>query len=188
MSDSHGNGIHFSRAYIPLNSRSHLEQVDYTINSDGIPCCPADPALLMKYECTSRLKSGVIRYEFVCPKMRRVYNPATKKTHQQCFYENPCTASSCGRVVYPYPEKDLRTYSGALRGTTEWDENYKVRTNVKRSINHIKDSFCLAGRKTQNETTLHADLLLARITQLLGVLLADIHQHQYLRSLKPLIA
>ncbi|WP_330610895.1 hypothetical protein [Enterocloster citroniae] len=64
-----------------------------------------------------------------------------------------------------------------------------VRTTVERSINHIKDSFCLAGRKTQNETTLHADLLLAGITQLLGVLLADkIHQHQYLRSLKPLIA
>lgn len=161
-----------------MNSRSHLEQVDYTINSDGIPCCPADPALLMKYEATSRLKRGAIRYKFVCPKMRWVYNSATKKAHRQCFCENPCTTSSCGRMVYLYPEKDLRTYPDALRGTPEWDETYKVRTTVERSINHIKDSFCLAGRKTQNEKTLHADLLLAGITQLLGVLLADkIHQH-----------
>ncbi len=54
------------------------------------------------------------------------------------------------------------------------------------SINHFKDSFGLAGRRTQNEQTLHADLLLAGITQLIGVLLADkIHQHQYIRSLKP---
>lgn len=37
--------------------------------------------------------------------------------------------------------------------------------------------------------TLHADLLLAGITQLLTVIVADkIHQHQYIRSLKPLIA
>ena len=52
-----------------------------------------------------------------------------------------------------------------------------------------KDSFCIAGRRTQNEKTLHADLLLAGITQLVTVMVADkIHQHQYLRSLKPLIA
>ena len=36
---------------------------------------------------------------------------------------------------------------------------------------------------------LHADLLLAGIAQLVTVIVADkIHQHQYIRSLKPLIA
>jgi len=46
-----------------------------------------------------------------------------------------------------------------------------------------------AKRQTQNEKTLHADLLLAGITQLVPVLVADkIHQHQYIRSLKSLIA
>ena len=46
-----------------------------------------------------------------------------------------------------------------------------------------------AGRRTQNEKTLHADLLLSGITQLITVVLANkIHQHKYLRSLKPLIA
>ena len=67
-------------------------------------------------------------------------------------------------MVYIYPEKNLRMYPGTLRGTAEWDDTYKTRTTVERSINHIKDSFGLAGRKTQNEKTLHADLLLARIT------------------------
>ena len=75
------------------------------------------------------------------------------------------------------------------RGSTEWDETYKIRVNVEKSINHFKDSFCIAGRRTQNEKTLHADLLLAGITQLVTVMIADkIHQHQYIRSLKPLIA
>ena len=59
----------------------------------------------------------------------------------------------------------------------------------ERDINHIKDNLCLAGRRTQNEKTLHADLILAGITQLITVVLADkIKHHEYIRSLKPLIA
>ena len=92
-------------------------------------------------------------------------------------------------MFYLYPEKNLRAYPGTIRGTDEWDSTYKVRVTVEKSINHFKDSFCVAGRKTQNEKTLHADLLLAGITQLVTVLVADkIHQYQYIRSLKPLIA
>ncbi len=92
-------------------------------------------------------------------------------------------------MFYVYPEKNLRAYPGAIRGTNEWKETYKIRSVVEQSINHFKESFCIAGRKTQNEKTLHADLLLAGITQLITVVLSDkIHEHQYIRSLKPLIA
>ena len=46
-----------------------------------------------------------------------------------------------------------------------------------------------AGRRTQNEKTLHADLVLAGITQLITVVLSDkINHHEFIRSLKPLIA
>ena len=92
-------------------------------------------------------------------------------------------------MVYLYPEKDLRRYPGTVRGTEEWESTYKIRTSVERSINHIKDSFCLGDRKTQNAKTLHADLLLAGITQLITVVVADrIHKPEYFRSLKRLIA
>ncbi len=92
-------------------------------------------------------------------------------------------------MIYIYPEKNLRAYLGVERGSQEWEDTYKIRVNVEKSINHFKDSFCIANRKTQNEKTLHADLLLAGITQLVTVIVADkIHQHQYIRSLKPLIA
>ena len=88
-----------------------------------------------------------------------------------------------------YPEKNLRAYPGTIRGTDEWDDTYKIRTVVERDIHHIKDNLCLAGRRTQNEKTLHADLILAGITQLITVVLADkINHHEYIRSLKPLIA
>ena len=90
---------------------------------------------------------------------------------------------------YIYPEKDLRAYPGTIRGTNEWNNTYKIRTAVERDINHIKENLCLAGRRTQNEKTLHADLILAGITQLITVVLADkINHPEYIRSLKPLIA
>ena len=189
VGDTFGDDKHFSKAYIPLNARAGLENQDYSINENGIPCCPHDPSLPMKYECTAKLKSGVTRFKFVCPKMKYVYDKNTKKVHRQCCCENPCTTSRCGRMVYIYPEKDLRAYPGTIRGTEEWDNTYKIRTVVERDINHIKDNLCLAGRRTQNEKTLHADLILAGITQLITVVLADkIKHHEYIRSLKPLIA
>ena len=121
--------------------------------------------------------------------MKWIYDKPTQKAHRHCFCDNPCTSSKCGRMVYIYPEKDLRAYPGTIRGTEEWDDTYKIRTVVERDINHIKDNLCLAGRRTQNEKTLYADLILAGITQLITVVLADkINHHEYIRSLKPLIA
>lgn len=103
--------------------------------------------------------------------------------------DNPCTTSLCGRMVYVYPEKDIRAYPGVIRGTDAWTQTYKTRAVVEQTINHFKDSFSVAGRRTQNAKTLQADLLLSGITQLLTVVLADkIHEHKYIRSLKPLIA
>ena len=52
-----------------------------------------------------------------------------------------------------------------------------------------KTVFVLPGVKPRMRKTLHADLLLAGITQLITVTVADkLHKHQYIRSLKPLIA
>ena len=184
-----GEDKHFSKAYIPLNSRSGITNPDCKINENGIPCCPKDDSLPMKPEGSSKRKNGLTRYKFVCPKIQYVYDKTTRKTHRECMCDSPCTTSSCGRMIYIYQEKDLRAYPGVLRGTEEWDNTYKIRTSVERDINHIKDNLCLAGRRTQNEKTLHADLILAGITQLITVVLADkIKHHEYIRSLKPLIA
>lgn len=181
--------LKFEKAYIPLNSRSKLAEDDYAINPDGIPCCPHDPSLPMKPEGnTSHLHCGLKTFKFVCPKM--IWDRCSDGKYRRVTHcNNPCTSSSCGRMVYIYPEKNMRAYPGVLRGTDEWNATYKIRSVVEKGINHFKDSYCLAGRKTQNEKTLYADLLLSGITQLITVVLADkIDQHQYLRSMKPLIA
>lgn len=180
--------LHFNRAYIPLNHRSDIKNTAYTLNEDGIPCCPNDPTLPMKPEGKDISRKGFTRYKFVCPKITWKKG-VDEKYRRSCSCDNPCTDSPCGRMIYVYPEKDLRAYPGTLRGTDEWNDTYKIRSVVEKSINHFKDSYCLAGRRTQNEKTLHADLLLSGITQLITVVLADkIHQHKYIRSIKPLIA
>ena len=137
----------------------------------------------------SYLRCGPPIMKFVYSKMKWKFDKLTKKSKRVCHCEDPCTESSCVRMFYLYPEKNLRAYPGTLRGTQEWNVTYKIRVNVEKSINHFKDSFCVAGRKTRNEKTLHADLLLTRIAQLVTIMVADkIHKHQYIRSLKPLIA
>lgn len=178
------------RAYIPLKTKLKLEGIDHPVNEEGIPCCPHDSSLPMKREGSkSHLRCGLPTMKFVCPMMRWEYNKNTGKSKRVCHCQNPCSPSSCGRMIYIYPEKNLRAYPGTARGTSEWDSTYKIRVNVEKSINHFKDSFCVAGRRTQNEKTLHADLLLSGIAQLVTVMVADkIHQRQYIRSLKPLIA
>jgi len=188
--DTFGTNKHFLCAYIPLNKRSSLADDDTSINENGIPCCPKDTSLLLKKEGnnTAFLKNGIARQKFICP-MTTWDKCDDGRYRRVCHCENPCTSSVSGRMVYIYPEKNLRAYPGVIRGTEDWDNTYKIRTAVERDINHIKENLCLAGRRTQNEQTLHADLILAGITQLITVILADkIHHHKYIRSLKPLIA
>lgn len=74
-------------------------------------------------------------------------------------------------MIYVYPKKDLHSYPGTIHRTEEWDSTYKIKTAVERDITHIKEKLCLAGRRTQNEKTLFADLILAGITQLIQLFL-----------------
>ena len=140
----------FEKAFIPLRTKLSMEENGYTFNENGVPCCPHDSTLPMKREGSkSHLRSKLPSMKFVCPKMKWEYNRETKTKRRVCRCENPCTTSSCGRMIYIYPEKNLRAYPGVERGSVEWDETYKIRVNVEKSINHFKDSFCIAGRCLQ---------------------------------------
>lgn len=43
-------------------------------------------------------------------------------------------------MMHIYPKKNLHAYPGAIRGTEEWNNTYKIRTTIERDINHIKDN------------------------------------------------
>ena len=100
--------IGFRKAFIPLRVKLSMEGTDYTVNENGIPCCPHDSSLPMKREGSkSHLRSKLPTMKFVCPKMKWEYNPADKSKRRVCHCDNPCTTSSCGRMIYIYPEKNL---------------------------------------------------------------------------------
>lgn len=73
-----GDNKHFTKAYIPLNARYGLENQDYSINTDGNPCCPHDLSLSKKPEGSkSNLRSRIPTFKFVCPKMKWIYDKTT---------------------------------------------------------------------------------------------------------------
>lgn len=46
-----------------------MEGIDYTVNDNGVPCCPQDTSLPMKREGSkSHLRCGLPTMKFVCPK------------------------------------------------------------------------------------------------------------------------
>jgi len=176
------NDFRFERALIPLNPRNSGKAADNNFDENGTPLCPVDQTpMTCLGKCGGKNRS--LRFKWVCHKSVAV---GSKRV---CNCEHPCTDSSYGRCVYTYPHKNLRLYPGIARDSADWNELYKKRVFVERTIYSFKEYGCVSGRKTSNAATTKADLLLAGITQLIGVVLADaLHQHKYARRIKKFVA
>ena len=177
------NTCGFQKVLIPLNTRnsSSLPKVGY--NEFGYPLCPNDPDQVMKYGGTTNEKGRSNRIKWRCPKVHM------RKGQWLCDCEFPCSDAKLGRTTYTNDASILRNYPGIERGTMEWDIQYKKRTVVERTIQHLKENMCISNRKTSNLKTTKADVFLAGIASLFTVILADrIKKPEYIRSMKPLIA
>lgn len=63
--------IGFHKAFIPLRVKLSIEEANYAVNENGLPCCPHDPPLPMKREGSkSHLRSKLPTMKFVCLKMK----------------------------------------------------------------------------------------------------------------------
>ena len=79
-------------------------------------------------------------------------------------------------------------YPGIPRNTEHWNNLYKHRVYIERTIFLLKDCFGLNTLRTQNTLTIKADVFLAAITQLIGVILAKaIHEIKLFKSVRKLI-
>ena len=146
------------------------------------PVCPLNGE---QFICLGKSggKNRSLRYKWVCPKS--IPDGTTRK----CVCETPCTDSPYGRCVYTYPDKNFRDCPGIPRNTEHWDNIYKHRVLVERTINIFKDSFGLGSIKTRNPKTIKADLYLAGCAQLIGVILAKaIHQDNLYKSVRKIVA
>jgi len=177
----------FSKVVIPLNKRRGLPANDIGFNENGTPLCPDDGTPFKSHGRANDANRSP-RLKFLCPKAKRTKKPDGRFSWiSQC--ENPCTSSPYGRCIYVHPNKNLRLYPGLSRESDEFSKIYNRRCTVERSINTLKDTLGLQGRKTSNVLTTKADLFLAGIVQLLCVLLAHkMHDFSIARRPRKLIA
>ncbi len=175
------NDFNFSRVCVPINPRNSKSS-DSVFNEFGNPVCPLDGT---QFICLGKSggKNRSLRYKWVCHKSK------AKGNTRICTCKTPCTKSSYGKCTYTYPDKDFRKCPGIPRNTEHWDNLYKHRILVERTINIFKDSFGLASLRTQNSKTIKAELFLAGCTQLVGVILAKaIKNLKLYKSLRKIVA
>lgn len=179
------NEFGFARAVIPMNSRnSNIDKGKTDFDEAGTPLCPVSgEAFSFIGTCGGKNRSP--RFKWVCHKSKRIPGSSGRI----CTCEHPCTDSPYGRCVYTYPDKDFRLYPGIPRGTAHWDNLYRHRVTVERTINLLKDTFALADNRSFHSVSLKADLFLSGIVQLIGVILANKLNHLDLfKSVRKLIA
>jgi len=173
----------FERVCIPMNVRNSKKS-SAEFDENGTPICPLDRSPFT-FLGESGGKNRSRRFKWVCQKSVKVKGSANRI----CACENPCTSSSYGRCVYTYPDRDFRLYPGIPRGTEHWDNLYRHRVVIERTIHTMKDTFALDSRKSHNTVTAKADVFLVGIVQLVTVLLADsLHKQELFRSIRKLIA
>ena len=175
--------MNFKKVFIPINPRNtntDVPPVEY--NEDGWPLCTSDPSVTLKPSGWTREKGREDRFKWVCPNAKYINGKWTTAC------EDPCNGKPCGRVTYTSPNQNIRMYPGAIRGSKEWIDTYKLRVIVEKNIQYLKEPLACGDLKTINKKTIKADLYLAGITQLITLIVADsMHKHKYIRSLKPLI-
>jgi len=173
--------FNFSRACIPLNNRnSSSSHSDF--NQYGNPVCPLDGT---QFTCLGKSggKNRSLRIKWVCHKSIQ------KGNKRICVCETPCTQSSYGKCTYTYPDKDFRNCPGIPRNTEHWDNLYKHRVLVERTINIFKDAFGLGDLRSVNTKTIKADIYLAGCIQLVGVILAKaVNQTNLYKSVRKLVS
>ena len=173
----------FERVCVPMNTRNS-KNTSAEFDNNGTPVCPIDHSpFTFIGECGGKNRSK--RFKWVCPKSVCVKGSSTRV----CTCETPCTSSSYGRCVYTYPDKDFRLYPGIPRGTEHWDNLYRHRVVIERTIHTMKDTFVLDSRRSYNTVTAKADVFIAGIVQLVAVLLANaMHKQKLFKSIRKLIA
>ena len=173
----------FERVCVPMNARNSKSS-NAQFDENGTPVCPIDRSSFT-FLGESGGKNRSKRFKWVCPKSVRLKGSSKRI----CTCETPCTSSPYGRCVYTYPDKNFRLYPGIPRGTEHWDNLYRHRVVIERTIHTMKDTFVLDSRKSHNTVTAKADVFLAGIVQLVTVLLANsMHKPELFKSTRKLIA
>lgn len=154
---------------ISLNPRNKTTLPEAGSNELGIPTCPFDSSLEMKYDGISREKGRSIRLKWMCPRCKKT--KVNKKTAYILSCENPCTTSACGRMIHTYVKNDYRLNCEIPRNSVKWANFYKIRPVIERTIAQLKSFISINTTKLQNTIKIKSNILIACISQLIAVIL-----------------
>jgi hypothetical protein len=144
---------------VPLNERNkdHRHYAGPLRLEGGRPICPADRSMTPWGFCPDRL-----RIKWRCPLA------AAKKTDDltTCpFFDNGCSGSSYGRVLYTYPQENYRLHTLIPRDSDLWQCHRDARSCAERSVKRKKYDFHLLETKTAGRDRWFFRLMLAAMGQ-----------------------
>jgi len=84
---------------------------------------------------------------------------------KECTENNFCSPSAYGRVVYTYPEENLRLFTQTARGSKEWFKNYDKRTSSERSFKRKKTDYRIEQARVRSKQQWFIRYTLAAICQ-----------------------
>jgi len=144
---------------IPLNERNKgkLHYAGPLRLEEGVPICQADKPMTHWGFCPDRL-----RIKWRCPLA------AAKKTPDltSCpFFDNGCSGSAYGRVIYTYPQHNFRLHTLIPRDSDLWQAHRDARSCAERSVKRKKYDFQLLTTKTAGRDRWFFRLMLAAMAQ-----------------------
>jgi hypothetical protein len=144
---------------IPLNERNkdNLTYAGPLRLENGLPFCPADLPMKCWGFCPDRM-----RIKWRCPLA------ATKKTPDlaSCpHFNQDCSGSAYGRVIYTYPKENYRLHTLIPRNSDLWQAHRDARSCAERSVKRKKYDFHLLQTKTAGRDRWFFRLILAAMCQ-----------------------
>lgn len=141
---------------IPVNPRNSKSLPKPGFNKHGIPLCPRNHSLPMKYDGFCK---GRNRIKWSCP--LRIW--VKGKYRLNC--PNPCTNSPSGRMVYTYPKNNYRFHTLIPRDSKLWRKAYSYRYRIEQTISRIKCVMSLGSLTVSNFDSVYAELCVTAIAQ-----------------------
>lgn len=154
---------------IPLNQRNQSDLPKPGFSPLGIPTCPYDPSLEMKYDGITREKGRSDRIKYLCPKS--VKCRINGRTAYKLSCDNPCTNSKCGRVIQVSINSDYRLNTKIPRNTQQWQDLYKIRTVCERAISQLKSCMNIRSTQLRDTRSIKSNILFAGLTQLIALMI-----------------
>lgn len=144
---------------IPLNERNkdNCTYVAPLRLEQGTPICPADKPMIRWGFCPDRM-----RIKWRCPLA------AAKKNDPLCscpFFDNGCSGSAYGRVIYTYPKANYRLHTLIPRDSDLWQYHRDARSCAERSVKRKKYDFHLLQTKTAGRDRWFFRAILAAMCQ-----------------------